>query len=1007
MDPTNPWKNNPWSKKGDSNKSSKTNQENPASTITSSHLLASNYVPSNLRAINTAGVSAYLPTKPLPNMKDDIGRIFYSILGSKDPKMSIGSSTNNGTGNIQYGHPAAAAKMAQYNKYQRDHDVLNKRPNPIKTVNEASFVLEQTQKRFRESVSVSSTTATTAKSDNEAAAAAAAVAKKIPSIGRDLIPGGRDTPGTTQHYLAVFRELLQVEHAETQRLFQVYDNYNVRIQLALEKPLVKGERGVNKGVAELFLLGISDGRPSVNPGDTVLIRPHNAVFLSPQHNSHNNPGNMMQTSVNNPYVTYPQQPMGFPNQQPNHGYHVSHQPLMAQMVEIVSHVRAVNRGKAKKDGKQAPDQILISWVEDSFVDHHLRIRNAFTVRFVPASSTHERSLTALHWLQSIHPSVARDLLFPSKMPKIPTPPAILESDEDVDTTEEREYEQLNTNQARFVEMVTARSAYPTKEHVRPPMVLTGPAGTGKTKTILAAILQILGRDNRIRRHHCSQQEKPTSNGLDHPRPRILICTPSHTACDVITERLANLLADQQRPQKESNDGDATERTNQIRKSIFRLYDATRPVESVPVQILSYTRQGGDGGQFVMPDIQELFNFSVIICTCQDAHLLYLAGLTNASLRKRRNWLKLDIERRLESAGLELRGTIDGCNAPHFTHLFIDEAAQATEPECLIPLSVVVDDHPDTIKVEIALCGDPRQLGPRVYSPTALEGLQRSLLERLLRLPVDTYGGGRDHLMGPPTADSRLTLDEMIEYSFQKTDHHKNLSVFLNLSYRGHPSFLYMPSKLFYFDKLKSINKSVSDEIWIQAVREIESLSTIAYPESLASKQMDWPIVFRGVNGKCTSMAVETFFGSNCWCNHAEADAIVEIIEKVVKIGVSTASIGVMAAFRAQVVLIRKLLRARNLGSVNVGMVEDYQSMERHIIILSLTRANKSLMPADVTSGEGLFRQPKRMNVALTRAEHALVVVGEPNMMREDPAWCQWLGFCKDNGLWYGAGWNET
>ena len=78
---------------------------------------------------------------------------------------------------------------------------------------------------------------------------------------------------------------------------------------------------------------------------------------------------------------------------------------------------------------------------------------------------------------------------------------------------------------------------------------------------------------------------------------------------------------------------------------------------------------------------------MIICTCQDAHLLYLAGLTNASLRKRRNWLKLDIERRLESAGLELRGTIDGCNAPHFTHLFIDEAAQATEPSTLIPLQL--------------------------------------------------------------------------------------------------------------------------------------------------------------------------------------------------------------------------------------------------------------------------------------------------------------------------------
>ena len=252
---------------------------------------------------------------------------------------------------------------------------------------------------------------------------------------------------------------------------------------------------------------------------------------------------------------------------------------------------------------------------------------------------------------------------------------------------------------------------------------------------------------------------------------------------------------------------------------------------------------------------------------------------------------------------------------------------------------------------------------------------------------------------------------MIEYSFQKIDYRQHLSVFLNTSYRGHPSFLLMPSKLFYFDKLKSavsqhqsageLSSNNKDSVWIHAVRQIESLYENAYPESVASKPMDWPMMFRGVTGKCTSMAIESFFGSNCWCNHAEAEVVCEIIEQVVRTRVSTASIGVMAAFRAQVVLIRKMLRMKNLGSVNVGMPEDYQSMERDVIILSLTRSNKDLMTADVTSGEGLIHQHKRMNVALTRAEHLLVVVGNPNIMKEDIAWAKWLGFFKENGLWYG------
>jgi superfamily I DNA and/or RNA helicase len=59
------------------------------------------------------------------------------------------------------------------------------------------------------------------------------------------------------------------------------------------------------------------------------------------------------------------------------------------------------------------------------------------------------------------------------------------------------------------------------------------------------------------------------------------------------------------------------------------------------------------------------------------------------------------------------------------------------------------------------------------------------------------------------------------------------------------------------------------------------------------------------------------------------------------------------------------------------------------------------MSADVNSGEGLFHQPKRMNVALTRAENLLVVVGNPNIMKDDITWKEWLEFCRANGLWYG------
>jgi len=947
------------------------NNNHHESTITSTHLLAANFVPNNLRAINTATVSAIIPTKPVPNMEREIRRVFYEFVGG-----NTGSEINK----------AVCDPVNQSNNQNLSHcfncQCVGKQrctecPKSIKATREASFASNQVQKRL---------------------------ASTIPSIGRDMVPGATNGSETTQHYLSVFRELLQVEYAERRRLYeQAYNQY--KAELSIPKALSTDGGKSNQGVAQFKVMGIADGRPSLRSGDKVLIRPHGLVslpviipiantknttiacnkYLPPQPSAHHQ-------QFSQQYL--PPQPSAHHqqfSQQVRHPSQPTYRHPKPQMVEVDARVVSVTRGKIKQK-----DKVLISWVEDSFLDRQLKYHKC-NVRFLPTSDQHERCLTALNWLRSIDPIVARDLLFPSQSPNLPPPPAV-----DENIGDESEYEQLNANQARFVQMVTTRTTYPTKR-LRPPMILTGPAGTGKTKALLAAILQItLQGRQQLNRDRLDNDR----NGLT---PRILVCTPSHTAADVITERLTKLLSKQQK----ENDIDIDkleQQQKQRRHALFRLYDSTHAIERVPVQILPYTRQDGDG-RWVLPATHEFLQLSVIVCTCQDAHLLFLAGLTNSSLRRRRNCLKSDTELRLRSSGLELEGTIEGANNPYFTHLFIDEAAQATEPESLIPMSVVVDDHPDATKVEIALCGDPRQLGPSIYSPSALKDLQRPLLERLLRLPVDTYGGGREHLMGAPSLDSCITLDEMIEYSFQKIDYRQHLSVFLNLSYRGHPSFLLMPSNLFYFNKLKSAvthnqtmngqQSNIEDNIWIRAARQVELLSENSFPESLASKPMDWPMVFQGVMGKCTSMAVESFFGSNCWCNHTEAEAVVQIIEQIMYVGVSTTAIGVMAAFRAQVVLIRKMLRIKNLGNVNVGMPEDYQSMERDVIILSLTRSNKELIIADVSSGEGLLRQPKRMNVALTRANNLLVVVGNPSIMKEDIAWSKWLGFCKENGLWYG------
>jgi len=50
---------------------------------------------------------------------------------------------------------------------------------------------------------------------------------------------------------------------------------------------------------------------------------------------------------------------------------------------------------------------------------------------------------------------------------------------------------------------------------------------------------------------------------------------------------------------------------------------------------------------------------------------------------------------------------------HFTHLFIDEAGFATEPETVIPLALL-----DPREGQLVLAGDPEQLGPILRSSTS-------------------------------------------------------------------------------------------------------------------------------------------------------------------------------------------------------------------------------------------------------------------------------------------------
>lgn len=157
----------------------------------------------------------------------------------------------------------------------------------------------------------------------------------------------------------------------------------------------------------------------------------------------------------------------------------------------------------------------------------------------------------------------------------------------------------------------------------------------------------------------------------YPQVKVLACAPSNSAADLIASRLRGHLGTHE---------------------LFRFYAPSRNKSEVPDELRPYTSMQKDG-HFTVPPMSSLKRFRVIVSTCVSASFCSGVGIA--------------------------RG--------HFTHIFIDEAGQATEPEAFVSIKMMADR-----KTNIILSGDPKQLGPIIRSGITRElGLEKSYLERLM------------------------------------------------------------------------------------------------------------------------------------------------------------------------------------------------------------------------------------------------------------------------------------
>lgn len=254
----------------------------------------------------------------------------------------------------------------------------------------------------------------------------------------------------------------------------------------------------------------------------------------------------------------------------------------------------------------------------------------------------------------------------------------------------------------------------------------------------------------------------------------------------------------------------------------------------------------------------------------------------------------------------------------------------------------------------------------------------------------------------------LTSYHFYENLIDETCTNTKLGVFLRNNYRSQFSIIELSSKAFYANQLlESGQKSKLDSLaaWTNLAKvDTSKFHTIdianrdalemLYGDNLTFEEFrPFSVILFGVNGEHKHDV-----DSPSFYNALETAKVVEIcksLEGFVDANgerVSSEHIGVIGAFRSQVLNIRVALRKANLGGVSVGSVEDFQGQEKRIIVISTVLSSR--MPTLESNGSlGLFGDHKKFNVALTRGMQLTVVVGNPFALYADRSWRDLMQYC--------------
>ncbi|KAG6053222.1 hypothetical protein E4U17_004921 [Claviceps sp. LM77 group G4] len=473
-------------------------------------------------------------------------------------------------------------------------------------------------------------------------------------------------------------------------------------------------------------------------------------------------------------------------------------------------------------------------------------------------------------------------------------------------------------------------------------LIHGPPGTGKTHTLIELILQLVKRSQRI-----------------------LVCGPSNISVDNIVERLS--------PHK---------------FPILRLGHPARLLPSVLNHSLDILTTTSEAGAIVRDVRAEMDAKQASIKKTRSGKERRQIYGDLKELRKEYRERERRCVGNLVAGSKVVLATLHGAGGfqlrnEDFDVVIIDEASQALEAQCWVPL----------LRAKKAVCaGDHLQLPPTIKTLNSKTGVKRPSAKQPSRDQGIEGGGEEEEEEEDGTASQHGIIEgmglETTLFDRLLSLHGPSIKRMLTTQYRMHESIMRFPSDELYESKLLAA-EGVKARLLRDLEYGVQDCEDTAEPVIFIDTQGgDFPE--RNEEQDDEKGAPRKGKGSllgESKSNEMEAALVRRHVGGLVAAGVRPEDIAVITPYNAQLAILAPL--KEQFPGVELGSVDGFQGREKEAIVVSLVRSNPE--------GEvGFLGEKRRLNVAMTRPKRSLTVIGDSETMKRGSRFLQrWMEFLED------------